>query len=317
MNILGPGTFTRAGADDVVGVVGGIVGKVKSFVVSLSRLRVFWLFLLMSMVLLIRNKKKTLAFIKSQRWLLLITLFSLLVILLSGMSNSRVRFGTELFSLMLIMCLVKDFAHRYERPIQIMAFVACIALLIPIFYYQKANFDNYRKILPQLEDKEQFVILTPTDTIPQFWRQYLVNHVAFGDEYAYYLACDKEKTMVRYMSALYGKRGMSYFPEALYQDIKSHPEDYNDFKTVANTHLYVKKVNDETIPDVTFELGEVETSKVPFYLRPFTQWITAYSSKTVGPTYKKIIELDGQKYLVIPAPKKEFSERVERVQSYE
>lgn len=313
MNILGPGTFTRAGADDVVGVVGGIVGKVKSFVVSLSRLRVFWLFLLMSIVLFIRNKKKTLAFIKSQRWLLLITLFSLLVILLSGMSNSRVRFGTELFSLMLIMCLVKDFAHRYERPIQIMAFVACFALLIPIFYYQKVNYDNYRKILPQLENKEQFVILTPTDTIPQFWRQYLVNHVAFGDEYAYYLACDKEKTMVRYMSALYGKRGMFYFPEALFQDIKSNPEDYNDFKTIANTHLYVKKVSDETIPDVTFELGEVETSKVPFYLRPFTQWISSYSSKTVGPTYKKIIELDGQKYLVVPAPKKEFAERVEGV----
>ena len=168
-----------------------------------------------------------------------------------------------------------------------------------------------------MEDKEQFVILTPTDTIPQFWRQYLVNHVAFGDEYAYYLACDKEKTMVRYMSALYGKRGMFYFPEALYQDIKSNPEDYNVFKTVANTHLYVKKVCDETIPDVTFELGEVETSKVPFYLRPFTQWISSYSSKTVGPTYKKIIELNGQKYLVIPAPKKEFSERVERVKSYE
>ena len=317
MNILGPGTFTRAGADDVVGVVGGIVGKVKSFVVSLSRLRVFWLFLLMSIVSFIRNKKKTLAFVKTQRWLLLITLFSLLVILLSGMSNSRVRFGTELFSLMLIMCLVKDFAHRYERPIQIMAFVACVALLIPIFYYQKVNYDNYRKILPQLEDKEQFVILTPTDTIPQFWRQYLVNHVAFGDEYAYYLACDKEKTMVRYMSALYGKRGMFYFPEALHQDIKSNPEDYNDFKTIANTHLYVKKVSDETIPDVTFELGEMELSKVPFYLRPFTQWISSYSSKTVGPTYKKIIELDGQKYLVVPAPKKEFAERVEGVKSYE
>ena len=316
MNILGPGTFTRAGADDVVDVVGGIVGKVKSFAVSLLRLRVFWLFLLMAVVVFIRNKKKAIAFIKMQRWLLLITLFSLLVILLSGMSNSRVRFGTELFSLMLIMCLVKDFAHRYERPIQVMAFVACVALLMPIFYYQKVNFDNYRNILPQLEDKEQFVILTPTDTIPQFWRQYLVNHVAFGDEYAYYLACDKEKTMVRYMSALYGKRGMFYFPETLYNDIQENPSDYQDFKTIPHTNLFVKRVESEEIPDVTFELGEVNLSSVPLFIRPFTKWISSYSAKTVGPTYKKIVELDGQKYLVIPAPKKEMADRIVGVKIY-
>lgn len=310
MNILGPATFTRAGADDVVDVVGGVVGKIKSFAVSLSRLRVFWLFLLMGIVALIRNKKNSIAFIKTHRWLLLITLFSLLVILLSGMSNSRVRFGTELFSLMLIVSMVRDFVHRYERPIQIMAFAVCFALLIPIFYYQKINYDNYQKLLPQLENQDQLVILTPTDTIPQFWRQYLVNHVAFGDEHAYYLACDKEKTMVRYMSAFYGKRGMIYFPEALYRGIKSNPEGYHDFKTIPNTHLYVQRVDDETIPDITFELGEVDKAKVPFYLRPFVKWISAYSSKTVGPTYKKIIELDGQQYLVIPAPKKEMAERV-------
>ena len=69
-------------------------------------------------------------------------------------------------------------------------------------------------------------------------------------------------------------------------------------------------VADETIPDVTFELGEVDVSKVPFYVRPFSQWISAYSSKTTKPNYKKIVELDGQEYLVISAPKKEFSERV-------
>ena len=310
MNVLAPATFIRAEADDVVDVVGGIVEKIKSFVVSLSRLRVFWLFLLMGLIAFVHDKKKAISFVKNERWLLLITMFSLFVVLLSGMSNGRVRFGTEFFSLMLILCLVKDFVQKHERTIQIATFGCCVLLLIPIFYYQKINYDNFQKCLPQLEDKGQLVVLTPTDSIPNFWRQYVVNHVAFGDEYAYYLACDKEKTMVRYMSALHGKRGMFYFPEALYQDIKSNPEDYNDFKTVANTHLYVKKVSDETIPDVTFELGEVETSKVPFYLRPFTQWISSYSSKNVGPTYKKIIELDGQKYLVIPAPKKEMEKRI-------
>ena len=317
MNILAPATFVRAEADDVVDVVGGIVEKIKSFVVSLSRLRVFWLFLLMAVVAFIHNKKKAISFVKSERWLLLITMFSLLVILLSGMANGRVRFGTEFFSLMLIMCLVKDFLHRYERPVQIAVFGVCVLLLVPIFYYQKINNDNFRKCQPQLESKGQLVVLTPTDSIPNFWRQYLVNHVAFGDQYAYYLACDKEKTMVRYMSALHGKRGMFYFPEALYNDIQGNPSDYQDFKTISHTNLFVKRVESEEIPDVTFELGEVNLSSVPLFIRPFTKWISSYSAKTVGPTYKKIVELDGQKYLVIPAPKKEMADRIVGVKIYE
>ena len=310
MNVLAPATFIRAEADDVVDVVGGIVEKIKSFVVSLSRLRVFWLFLLMGLIAFVRNRKNTVRFVKSQRWLLLITMFSLLVVLLSGMSNGRVRFGTEFFSLMLILCLVKDFVHQHERTIQIATFGCCVLLLIPIFYYQKINYDNFQKCLPQLEDKKQLVVLTPTDSIPNFWRQYVVNHVAFGDEYAYYLACDKEKTMVRYMSAFYGKRGQFYFPEALYNDIKENPSDYQEFKTIPHTNLFVKKVDSDEIPNVTFELGEVDMASVPFYIRPFTKWISSYSAKTTGPTYKKIVELDGQKYLVVPAPKKEMARRV-------
>ena len=310
MNVLAPATFIRAEADDVVDVVGGIVEKIKSFVVSLSRLRVFWLFLLMGLIAFVHDKKKAISFVKNERWLLLITMFSLFVVLLSGMSNGRVRFGTEFFSLMLILCLVKDFVQKHERTIQIATFGCCVLLLIPIFYYQKINYDNFQKCLPQLEDKGQLVVLTPTDSIPNFWRKYVVNHVAFGDEYAYYLACDKEKTMVRYMSAFYGKKGQFYFPETLYNDMKKNPSDYQDFKTIPHTNLFVKNVDSEEIPDVTFELGDVDKSTVPFYIRPFTKWISSYSAKTTGPTYKKIVELDGQKYLVVPAPKKEMAGRI-------
>ncbi len=311
MNILGPATFSRAGATDVVDVVGGVGEKLKSFAVSLTRLRVFWLFLFAEIIIYFRDRTKFVFFVKSQRWLLVITIFSLLVILLSGMSNERVRFGTELLSLMLVMAQLKKLGiQKYERAVQIASFVACVLLLIPILYCQIINYDNYRKILPQLEDRNQMVILTPTDSIPHVWRQYLVNHVAFGDEYAYYLACDKGKTMVRYMSAMYGKKGMFYFPKALYDDVVQNPKDYADFKTLPHTNLYVKRVDTDSIPDVMFILADASESPIPFYVRPFARWISSYSARTCHPTYKKVLELNGKKYLVIPAPRKEMAERV-------
>ena len=74
--------------------------------------------------------------------------------------------------------------------------------------------------------------------------------------------------------------------------------------------MFIKKVDSDKIPNVTFELGEVDMASVPFYIRPFTKWISSYSAKKTGPTYKKIVELDGQKYLVVSAPKKEMARRV-------
>ena len=316
MNVLAPATFVRAGADDVADVAGGLVGKVKSFIVSLSRLRIVWLLVLISAVMYFRRKRVLFEFIRSQRWLILVTLFSFLVVWLSGMSNARVRFGIEFFSLMLLMGLLRHIGiEHYKQTVLSVSIIGVIIFLIPILYYQKVNHDHFLYCKPQLENKEQLLILTPTDSIPEFWCTYLMKHVDFGED-VYYLAADKDKTMVRYMSAYYGKKGMCYLPEALYKDIVAQPSKYRQFHTLPYTNLYVKEVaNEDSMTDVKvrFDLRPSEATDVPFYLRPIAKNISTYSVLSCSPNYSKVLTIQDKQYLVVPAPIKGMAERVTRV----
>lgn len=316
MNVLAPATFIRAGADDVADVAGGLVGKVKSFIVSLSRLRIVWLLVLLSAVMYFRRKRVLFEFVRSQRWLILVTLFSFLVVWLSGMSNARVRFGIEFFSLMLLMGLLRHIGiEHYKQTVLSLSIIGVIFFLTPILYYQKVSHDHFLYCKPQLENKEQLLILTPTDSIPDFWCTYLMKHVDFGED-VYYLAADKDKTMVRYMSAYYGKKGMCYLPEALYKDIVEHPSKYRQFHTLPYTNLYAKEVavDDTTrVSKVRFDLRPAEAADVPAYLRPISKFISTYSVMSCSPNYSKVLTIQDKQYLVVPAPIKGMAERVTRI----
>lgn len=316
MNVLAPATFIRAGAEDVADVAGGLVGKVKSFVVSLSRLRIAWLLIILSIISYFRRKKAFCEFVRSQRWLIIITLFSFLVVWLSGMSNARVRFGIEFFSLMLLMGLLRHIGiEHYKQTVLSVSIIGVIIFLIPIFYYQKVNHDHFLFCKPQLEDKEQLLILTPTDSIPDFWCTYLMKHVDFGED-VYYLAADKDKTMVRYMSAYYGKKGMCYLPEALYKDIVEQPSKYRQFHTLPYTDLYAKEVDagdTSKVAKVRFDLHPAEAADVPVYLRPISKYISTYSVLSCSPNYSKVLNIQNKYYLVFPLPVKGMAERVDNV----
>lgn len=318
MNVLAPATFVRAGAEDVADVAGGLVGKIKSFIVSLSRLRIAWLLIILSVVSYFRRKEAFCEFVRSQRWLLLITLFSFLVVWLSGMSNARVRFGTELFSLMLLLVLLRKMGiGRYSKTIQACSFLICVILLVPIFYYQKVNHDNFLYCKSQLEKKDQLLILTPTDTIPDFWCNYLMKHVDFGED-VYYLAADKDKTMVRYMSAFYGKKGMCYLPETLYNDILAHPSNYKEFRTLPGVNLYAKETDttDQPVKKVQFDLRPAFATDIPLFIRPASKYLSTYTVSSCSPNYSINMKIGKNNYIIVPTPIKGMAERVVRVVEY-
>lgn len=313
-NVLAPATFIRAGADDVADVAGGLIGKVKSFAVSVSRLKTFWLLVFCVVGAFLKNKQSCWEYCKTYRWILGLVLFSFSVILLAGYSNARVRFGTEFFSLMALMGLINH-CNLVKNPK-----IANTLLAIPIvlfvgfiIYFQKVNYDHFKVCEEQMKDRNTLLVLTPTDTIPDYWGQYLMKHVDFGED-IYYLACDKKKTMVRYMSALYGKNGMSYFPKALFDDINKTPSRYNDFNTLPNVGLYIKKINGDTIKGkASFVLRKPEAGDVPFYLIPFSKYISAYSSLSCHAVNQTVVSINNCHYYVVPTPLKGMAERVKRV----
>ena len=313
MDVLAPATFVRAGADDVADAFSSITGKVKSFIVSVIHLRVFWLLMISIIGLSFAKNIVVKGFIRQYKWLLLVVVFSFFVILMSGYSNPRVHFGTEFFSLVALVGLLDHFnVFKKYRIIPKILLVPIIVLVGFVLYYQKVNFDHFKFCEKQICNSNTLMILTPTDRIPSIWNKYLMKHVDYGED-VYYLACDKNKTMVRYMSALYGKTGMFYFPQAIMDDIKTNPSHYDGFYTLPDVGLYVKRCKDKKEGKVMFELDEVKREDIPFYLLPVYKWISTYSSTTCSPTNQKIVTINNEDYYVVPEPIEGKAERVKRV----
>lgn len=314
MDVLAPATFVRAGADDVADAFSSITGKVKSFIVSVIHLKVFWLLMISIIGLSLAKNSVLKGSIKQYKWLLLIVFFSFFVILMAGYSKARVFFGTEFFSLLALLGLL-----NYSKLIKNNSIIPKL-LFIPIFilvgfiiYYQKINYDHFRVCESQMKDSNTLMILTPTDKIPEFWSNYTMKHVDYGED-VYYLACDKNKTMVRYMSALYGKTGMFYFPQAIIDDMNTNPSHYDDFYTLPDVGLYVKRIKgDRIVGKASFELREPTSGEVPFYIIPFAKYISAYSSLTCIPDNQTIVSIDGCHYYVIPEPLNGMAQRVKTV----
>ena len=285
----------------------------KSFAVSVSRLKAFWVLVICIVGTYLKNKKSYREYFKTYRWLIVLVLFSFTVILLAGYSNARVHFGTEFFSLMALVGLLNHSnVFKNYSIIPKILLVPIIVLVGFVLYYQKVNFDNFKVCENQMCNSNTLMILTPTDRIPSIWNNYLMKHVDYGED-VYYLACDKNKTMVRYMSALYGKTGMFYFPRTMYDDMINNPSKYDDFTTLPDVGLYVKRCNDKKEGKVMFELDEVKREDIPFYLLPVYKWISTYSSTTCSPTNQTIVTINNDDYLVVPEPIEGKAERVKRV----
>jgi hypothetical protein len=141
-----------------------------------------------------------------------------------------------------------------------------------------------------------------------------MKHVDFGED-VYYLAADKDKTMVSYMSAYYGKKGMCYLPEALYKDIIAHPSDYKEFHSLPGANLYAKETDstDQSVKIVRFDLRPAVASDIPMYLRPVSKYLSTYTVSSCSPNYSINMRIGNNDYMIVPTPIKGMAERVEKI----
>ena len=322
LSVFAPATFIRADASGVNDVFKVAIDNIKTAILSISRLRVFWMVLCVTLYMLINNKTKTKVFFSENKYLYLVVLFSLAIIVLSGRNSFvRVRFCTEFFSMLLLMKQLQYLGlEKYESATVYITCVVLIILLIPVFFYQKKNYDNYKWCDKQFMNKDVSMILVPQDKTPSYLSSFILPHVEFGESY---FPCEKAYWNTpphptayfgMYINAYYGKNGVCYFPQELYDDIVSFPERYENFHSVSGCNLYVRHINKgKMCKEIVYELSEASNDVIPFWIRPFSRWFSTYNVSSCHPTFKTIINIQGKDYLVITKPIKGMAERIKRI----
>lgn len=268
--------------------------------VVFTQIRIFWIFILSLFIIKYWKKEVYTKFLKTSWMYVLIVICCIWVFFISNCHYARVRYAIEIYSLLALVVLINHLSlsrivHRIVYSIGVIAlFFSCF-----IIYYSFINYQNYLDCKQQLLLENNSLILTGTETIPQWTDSYIMRHVDFCKPDVWYNPCDKNAAV----AATYGKKDVSYFPKKLYDDIVLNPMKYKEFGTVENCGLYAKQVADPNcIYHVRYLLSPYKFDKLPLVYRIIAKHINRYSSRVSEPRNTAIIHIKNHYYLVIEKP---------------
>ena len=308
LTVFSPATLNNA-HETVAG--GGLTGRIFTVAVTLSQLRIFWIWVAGVIISSFANLQKTKRYFHKYTLICNATVCSLLVFFLADCHYPRVRYGMEVFSLIALLALIREYKfRRASYAVVALSIIASFGFSIPVLSECYKNYQINQQILTQLKTPGKTLILLPQDNIPDCYNNYVLRHATFCKRDVWYFAADKQMLE----GALYGKKYVQYLPEELYDDITRHPEKYRVPATTDSCGLYAYETSKAENFNIQYILRPIQSSEVPFYFRPFYHHIERYFSLVDTPRNQTFVSIHGKCYLVMTAPiLKEKRSRVEKV----
>lgn len=299
LTVFAPSTFNRI---EELGQSDGItmIDRCLSVFAALREVRIFWFFVVLSLIVFFKKREIFYQFEREQRLLILCVFSSFIVFFISTRHYARVLFPIEIFSATGIVLLLYQLKQiKYERWLNCTVAILLIIFAIPLLYYSYQNKKNSDYALTQLKDISKTVVLTKPDQTPRFLYNHVMKHVDYGERDVWYWACEK----VDMVAEFFGKRSLEYYPEPLYIDMLNHPENYKTMHTIEGCKLYAMEIPDNlNVSQVIFRLNPTNPQKVFFALRPFIEKLEKYSSLTDTPRSFRTKKIGNHNFLIFTPP---------------
>lgn len=308
LTVFSPATLINA---TETGTSESLIGHFMTVAVTLTQLRIFWIWIIGIIISLIVNIQKNKDYFHKYALICCATVFSLLVFFLADCHYPRVRYAMEIFSVIALLALLREYQwRRIKTLVTVVSLIISFGVSLPVLGQCRKNYLNYQDCLSQLKSPSQKLIILPHDDIPDCYNNYVLRHAVFCKRDVWYFAADKQNLE----GALYKKDYVQYLPEELYHDIQKHPSKYLSPSTIDHCGLYACEVSRMGNYRVEYKLRPTQSSEVPFYLLPFYHHIERYSSNVDTPRNQAFVFVGKRLYLVMTAPiLKEKRSRVEKV----
>lgn len=299
LTVFAPSTFNRM---DELGQGDGIslVDRCLSVFAALREVRIFWAFVLLSVIVYFKNRDLFNQYEREQRLLILCVISSFVVFFISTRHYARVLFPIEMFSAAGIISLLYQFKRiKFERGITCFIGLLLVVFVVPLLYYSYLNKKNSDYALAQLKDPSKTVVLTKPDQTPRLYYNYVLKHVDYGEKDIWYWACEKVDMVAEY----YDKPSLEFFPEPLYLDMLNHPENYKTVHTIEGCKLYALQIPDgKEVSQVIFHLYPTNPQDVFFPLRPLIGKLEKYTSQIDHPRSFRTKKIGNQTFLIFTPP---------------
>lgn len=299
---LAPGTIERSGMAG--GMAASTIGlKVIAGLTVMGQLRLIYLALLIGILLWLTDREVIKRILARERHLVLAAILSLVLVFTSGQTLTRVAFGLELFSLMLVLSLtgeaVKAWNERTLKWCSIGLTVALVAFYALLLWHTIPSWQESRRLTAQIEQ---------TDTVGGIIGTSEHDAGFLNDYICTMLTRDATPNAVNYdpkswpasIAATYHRDSLVFLPQTFLDDLKAHPERYESLNMETPYEFYVQRIGDDTVIDqVTLLLTPNDFSDIPVLLRPIARKMNRYNDTKVPTTKWATLTLYGKRYLFI------------------
>ena len=265
---------------------------------TLTKLRLIYILAVIIFILIKKKKLSITTFVKKYIAILSAIIVSICILFYVGRLDSRVAFGAEFFSLILILVLLNEHINFEKRTF---LYVCCG--VVTVFYavtlvFSVYNYQEYRSLYSQMRNSQQFVVKTNTVNIPKPFRKY-VKEPLISEWTEYYNFYSSENHENIQMAAAFNRDSLAFIPERFCNEATANPDRYKDFSDYPNLPFYVKEYNGKQPKKVYFILNETDFSSLPFYIKPFANRMEKYTATRIESDAFDIVNIEGTQYLIV------------------
>ena len=304
---LAPSTVLRAIGDEGH-VVASPLAKVAFGLFTCTKMRTVWLLAIVMAYAYKKQKRLLVWHVKRFDYLYMAVVLCIGVIFVSGVTQSRVCYFTEFFSMLLVVnLLLKMGIMRHSARMAVAMGTVMVLMLIPGIYYSYEGYANYKYIMAQIAKGDSDIIrVRQVAGCDYFIKKFTFPQVEFGSN-TYYFAPDSTDENVRCAATLLGRERLVFLPDDMVGKIMDTPDSslITDGESLFGGLIAMQIPSDKKVERVTFVLGE---DTQPFYKKPFI-----YGGYTYDAPRWQVIEVNGRNFVFFDKPVPKIYRRVKDI----
>lgn len=279
-------------------------------IVNLHNLRLFFILIIIVIVRLFIDRKKLASWFKKEQILITATLVAILFVIFTGIFNQHSRLCIEIFSLVLIMTSI-DWSRVNSRVVT----CANVALLIFAGYAISCCARCYDVNCQELESVargDRLIATTHPIAPSSFMRRYILDYA--GTQVKDGINDDKYFGDDDWIPSYYGHKGkiVTFFPKSFLDNIKTHPENYNQFYTQDCWPFYAMRLApDQSVWYAQLIYKPLTTDTLPWPLNRLCAKLNGDINNVMAMVRISII--DGERYAVAYRTRPEQDDRLEEI----
>lgn len=295
-----PGMANRASKSNYT-EVSTLISRIIPTIIYCVKLKAFDVLLLMTIVLSV--KQKSVVWVKEfyiKNMIVVNALFfSIGLIFFSGCFYLRVATGIELFSIILILSLIQYYNIPITRRLKIIVCTITCLLYSVIVYCSIGNYQEYKRIIAQIKQKQGTTIIPINEINPPFYVEVYIlrflddTRAEMGNCYYY------DNCWNRCIAATYGYDSIAFVPKIVYNDIINNSDKINDIRKQKDYPFYVIPTDNIEGVTPTFILKPTDFHQIPFYIRPVAHRMLRYTATEVPASQYGTINIKGREYFFV------------------